>query len=295
MALWWVPNGITPTPNHTDILMFNEGEDQPPGRSIIRYSSWANVAPLSGNPTYDWSRILAAVIDEPYLNFMTDSQRNDTSNPCNPDDPRAADIALTADLLPLAAAALRSAAPLTRLWVNFNGATEANWMMEGACPGTQFNQSYIDVISVDKYGTDFDTSVEPFYQYVIDHPPQTPEPPHQQLALIPGTYSQPQDQTGYLQGYYDYANEKNQSCDLSLGSRAITGSFDGCRVWIVMGFPASNYTDHRTTYVGEVNSGDPLASKWRGEVALPLRSDLAAKQVSRGQTLQAILPRLRHK
>ena len=300
MALWLDPGDPTPGSADTDILMFDEGQPQPPGRSIMRYGSWTTGPTLSAY-NYDWSRIVAALIDEPYLLFMSASERNDHSNPCGAPGSRTNAINKTAQLLPPAAAALKSVAPFTRFWVNFNADTEVRWMMDAQCP-LPFNQDYIDVISLDAYWRPFYTDpnsgldyVQAYYDWIVAHRAT----PHQQLALIPGTFYQqgdvplvqriPSFQASYIQGYFDYANDANRSCNLSLGSRGVTGSFDGCPVWMVLGWLAGNYTDGSVTYIGELDpSSAPIASVWRQEVALPLRPGLA-HQLSRAQIIGSLI------
>jgi hypothetical protein len=232
-----------------DIPMFGEGQPQPAGRSIMKYKSWA--APILSGENYDWSRIVAVIIDEPY----------------GPqDDPRIDSVIKYPEL--------KTLAPKARFWVNFTMA-EANWI--GTCRTPQeFNRPYIDVVSADWYYANFSV-LQPFYSVVAANPPK----PDQQLALVPGTFfrsgkDDPNVQASYLQSYFNFANNANTSCNLSLGSRGVTGSFDGCPVWIVLGWPARGYIDGSTTYVGELDpNAGPIATGWRQEIAAPLRSDLA--------------------
>ena len=53
--------------------MFGDGSPQPPGHSIMRFDSWFWDEPLPLAAIHDWSRILAVMIDEPYVTrFQTD-------------------------------------------------------------------------------------------------------------------------------------------------------------------------------------------------------------------------------
>ena len=182
-------------------------------------------------------------------------------------------IIRTGQQLAAAANALESVAPRARFWVNFNS-SEVQWMKNGQCP---LNQPYIDVISLDDYYQPFSPELENYYNWIIQHRAT----PQQQIALIPGTFygdgiNDPTVQAGYLPGYFAYANDKNQSCNLPLGPRGVTGSFDGCLVWMVLGFAADTFTNGDTTYVGVLDPrAVPISTVWRGQVALPIRSGLA--------------------
>jgi len=85
--------------------------------------------------------------------------------------------------------------------------------------------------------------------------------PDQQIALVPGVFSAPVNQYGLLQDYFDYADQWNEVCDLPLGSRGVTGLYDGCRIWIVAGWLADNYTDPKgTQYVGMLARLTPVVT-----------------------------------
>jgi hypothetical protein len=284
MGMWVFPNTPIPTTADADIRTFYEGQDQPLGRSVMLLD-WTSPVSASG---YDWSRIVAVVIDEPYTSV---------DGNLDPDCSFAPSPKLLAAITPIdaklvqRAAELKSFAPLTRFWVNFTAA-EGGWM--GRCANPQvFNRSYVDVISQDHYYVGFDGVVSSFYAALAANPAK----PDQQLALIPGAFyrsghDSPSTQASYLQGYFAYANNVNQACNLPLGSRGATGIGDGCPVWIVMGFVSGTFTDGDTTYVGELDSRSAeIAGVWRAEVALPLAPKLA-HQPTRGQMLSTILPLL---
>src|SRR4051794_489329 len=91
MALWQVapaqqwrqpPSSPVLPPLDTDIQTFDEGASagQPAGRSIMISFNFADGRPLASLP-YDWSRIVAVEVDEPYCNSLGDCNSNPT-NPC---------------------------------------------------------------------------------------------------------------------------------------------------------------------------------------------------------------------
>ena len=277
MALWTDPSHDA----NTDIAVFiGEGQDQPLGLSIVLLADWANNIPLSAR-NIDWSRIVAVEIDEPYTSvdgYLVDPDCND-----------ALPAALFTAIAPIdtalehRAAELEALNPKARFWVNFTS-NEGSWM--GNCVTLQvFNRAYIDVISEDYYSIG-SVGVNSFYTIVASYPAK----PDQQLALIPGVFSAPKDQAQWLQTYFDYANNLNQTCNLPLGSRGFTGIYDGCPVWVVMGWESAVFTDaSNTTYVGMLDPRSAtVAAIWRAELALPLAPALA-HQLTPGQLVQTIV------
>jgi hypothetical protein len=233
---------------------------------------------------YDWSRIVAVLVDEPYSSLDSVLKYPDGSPACQP-------AALNGDIAPIDAALaqrateLQARAPKARFWVNFTQG-EAHWMQVCGTP-LVFNRAYIDVVSADWYDVDFST-LQPFYSVVAENPPK----PDQQLALIPGVFSAPVHQGPFLAAYFGYANSMNQTCNLPLGSRGVTGSYDGCPVWIVMGWLSGNYTDGNTQYVGMLDTRSAsIAAAWEGELELPLRSGLA-HQLTPAQIILPVLNQL---
>jgi len=288
MALWASDSGIVTTDTDMTTFYWTDLNNQPKGRSIL--TGYDYKVPVPTN--VDWSRIVAVVVDEPYQ-----ALRGRTA-PCPTNSQEAQDtldaIRAKDRALADAAAELKAVAPLTRFWVNLEHGNLA-WMQ--ACKLADpdhpiINHSYVDVISFDVYLQPF-SALWSDYQWLIDNHAKD----DQQLALIPGTFYYPESaadepgavstQAGLLKKYFDYADYQNQSCDLPWGSRGRTGSFDGCRVWIVMGWLAGNFFGDGHLHVGE--QGPPeIASFWNAKRALPLRPDLA-HQVTRGQLVPTIL------
>ena len=260
MSLWECCDGRVPTSADTDIRTFGDGGTQPAGRSIVEPLDWTTPLTTRG---YDWSRIVAVEVDEPYT--PVDGDLDQTCTDVNSANARIAPIDAA---LAQRAAELKALNPKARFWVNFT-ATEGEWM--GFCATPQvFNRAYIDVISEDYYSIG-SVGVSPFYSIVAAFPAK----PDQQLALFPGVFSAPQDQAQWLSTYFDYANNLNQTCNLPLGSRGITGISDGCPVWIVMGWLSGDYQGN-TLYRGLLDpSSATLAAIWRAAVALPLAPGLA--------------------
>jgi hypothetical protein len=127
--------------------------------------------------------------------------------------------------------------------------------------------------------------VQQYYDFLVANPAK----PDQQLALVPGVFSSPVHQGPLLAGYFGYADNMNQNCNLPLGSRGVTGFFDGCPVWVVLGWLPYNYQDGNTLYVGMLDPRSAsIAAAWEGELELPLRPGLA-HQRTRGQALQPAL------
>jgi hypothetical protein len=261
----------------TDIQAFGDRDTQPPGRSIVLT---LDVKPATTTPLfdrdYDWSRIVAVEVDEPYNSAHTNNF------PCNQDA-----IATIDTIMAQRASELKVIAPHVRFWVNFTP-TDITAMGAGTNGCTaDLNKPYIDVVSLDDYGVPFgwdnnvqpDTGVMVYYDWLINNPAT----PQQQLALIPGTFV---GQEGILGGYYPYPNYVNsQGCDLPLGPRGVTGSYDRCRVWIVFGWAAGDFPG----YVGELdpNAGG-IRNIWQPEVNVPRRADLA-HQLTPAKLFQPVL------
>jgi hypothetical protein len=278
MALWdYACSVATPCPDaNTDIATWWPTEGQPAGRSILFGWNWT--VSMYTVP-YDWSRIVAVEIDEPYT--PVDGALDQT---CGDNTLANTLIAPIDAALAQRAAELKTLNPRARFWVNFTAA-EGQWM--GFCATPQvFNRAYIDVISDDYYDVGFDF-VRPFYTVLTSDPAK---PPGQQFALIPGVFSAPTNQGQYLQSYFDYGDYMNQTCSLPLGSRGVTGIYDGCPVWVILGFLAPNNTlPNGTVYLGLLDpNSKPIATVWENQLALPLRPGLA-HQRTRGQ---ALLPAL---
>ena len=232
-----------------DIPFFAEGQGQPPGRSIVSLSGmWYALDSLPAlrahlsSLSYDFSRVEAVVLDEPFWNV---SGATDPRNPCyTKEDGRYAAIESAHNNLKAFAKLLRKAAPTTRLWVNFSE-PEIRWGMDTTC-APPLNGDFVDVVSVDKYFVPFDNEVRDYYSWIISHRAT----PWQQMALVPGTFYYANPKTGlpmtttldqqisFLQGYYDYANKLNTSCSLPVPPPPSPLASDGCPIWMVAGWTA---------------------------------------------------------
>lgn len=259
----------------SDLAFFTEGQHQPNGISVLRVLSWwkrnAETNPeLESklvNYAYDWSRIAAVLIDEPYW-YNTGAR--DESNPCrNPADPRNEAIAKTATQLADAARVVNNLSPSTRFWVNFS-TPEMDWARDSQCP-VAINQPYIDVVSLDYYCCTFPEVVQPYYEWLSRNRASS----YQQFALVPGTFfrsglDDPVVRASYLKGYFDYANSMNQRCNLPIGRVGITGNWDGCPVWLLLGWLASNYSKGGVEYKGVFDPlSSAIATEWNNQFARP--------------------------
>lgn len=256
-----------PTGADVDIRSF-EGSVQPVGFSIYQSLGPMStlpppcaVPPVPNTTCYDWSRIVAVEIDEPYVHI--DGELDETN--CTPTAPDSNIEAIDTALSKLASK-LKTMNPKARFWVNFTP-HEAEWMQFCAMPQV-LNRAYMDVISVDWYDSYLIDDLASFYSTVI----VTPASPHQQIAFVPGVFSAPSDQSGYWQSYFDYANYANQTCNLPLGSQGVTGIFDGCQVWLVMGWLTGDFTDptNGTAYKGILDGSQGSQTdraKWQSVVA----------------------------
>jgi len=262
------------TAGYVDIPMF--GSDipslQPPGRSIMRFESWQDDDPLR-TVTVDWSRILAVLIDEPYVTRLQSDHNDDAElNPCagsieNQQTRRPLVRAIRAKLMNAVRVA-HEAAPRARVWVNFHR-REVSWMREADCE--QLNDPSIDVVSLDRYEVNF-SRIRGDYAWFMA------AMPHQQIALVPGTHHRvngdsPSRAAARLQGYFDYANRQNRRCDLDMGRAGPTGSDDGCRVWIVVGWSAEPaFPSYAPEYYGLLHpSSAPIAAAWLEQFSKPRR------------------------
>jgi hypothetical protein len=285
MALWGDPSADTSgkTP-HGDIATFDFGHQSQPPKGptvLIGYNQWYELSVANvGGVTVDWSRVVAVEVDEPYTvpqnappyidNLIRYANGSFACQPAGLSDA----IQPIDTLLAQRQAQLKALAPKARFWVNFTD-NEAGWMAQ--CGTQAFNRAYIDVISADwsaDGGGNNIASATPFLSAVAANRAK----PDQQLALIPGVFSAPTNQLPNLQGFFDYANNTNQTqtCNLPLGSRGVTGFFDGCPVWMVLGWLATDVTVGKTTYLGMLNPNSiSIEAKWDGEVSVPLTPSLA--------------------
>ena len=204
MALWWSSEEY-----YTDLDWFWLTEPQPHNKdrkAILRLDGYyadenVDLVQVLTNSGYDWSRIAAVWIDEPYLNAMGGA----TFPPC--DTQASTDIMIEmSEQVATAAALVHDLSPTTRVWVNFSAA-EVNWARTSACPFL-INAPYIDVVSIDYYGQFHE--VKQLYDWLKANPAY----PHQQRALVPLAGSKissnpisPTTAAAWLLGYFEYAQE----------------------------------------------------------------------------------------
>jgi len=295
MVLWSDASLTDATLNNGDIRSFSfSNESQPPqGPTILVNYAAAHDYSVGnvGGVTIDWSRVVAVLVDEPYgpqVDPRIDSIiKFPDGTPACPGDPTPYIAPIDASLQQRASE-LKALAPKARFWVNFTE-DEAKWMATCHAPGT-FNRSYIDVISAD-WSADGGNNDIASMQSFLSGVAAVPSKPDQQLALIAGVYSAPVNQLPHLQGFFDYANQKNQAsgCNLPFGNRGLTGFFDGCPIWIVLGWFSGQVTAGGSTYVGMLEPGSELIKqRWEQERALPLAPALAHQRTP-AQLLPPIL------
>ena len=244
---------------------FYNYQAQPEEMSI----AWLPPGPDLDRHDVDWQRIVAVLVDEPYGEALKGKDScADPSIKQTIDDTMAALAAM--------AAAVRERAPKARFWVNFTQ-REIDLMRTPAarCP---LNQPYIDVISMDIYGVDFAPEVSRRYNDLYQHHRATP---HQQLALVPGTFTLGwEKQTGAqgasrLAGYFEFAGAMNRKCNLPLGPTGHTGYDDGCPVWIVagwMGGVAPLHYEPRDYLPMDNPNSILLFNAWQAQFAVPRAS-----------------------
>jgi hypothetical protein len=282
IATFWAPDAVLPGAGT---------EPQPPAplhSILLSHSSSRSLY----DENYDWSRIIAVEFDEPYagMDHLLKYPHGDTPA-CQPNSAElASDIEPIDRILKQRAEELHALAPKARFWVNFDR-IEAHWMWYCNRPDV-FNRDYIDVVSADwsdDGANNTMASAQQFYSVVAANPPNNK--PDQQLALIPGVYSAPDNQLEHLKDFFDYANYTNehQTCNLPLGSRGITGVSDGCPIWMVLGWLSGRATAGGKTYVGMLESGsEDIKEAWEDELELPLAPALDHQRTP-GQILQPIL------
>jgi hypothetical protein len=287
MSLWWARNAdaadsvsprkfqMTMYGNRegvdAELKMFSEGEPQPDGLSVMAYDQWRTTNSVSylRDRGYDWSRIVAAVVDEPYWFFGGGIEKH----PCETPGDGRSDTFLkdVAEYLRTSETSLHTVSRSTRFWINFS-LPEVEWIRDRdgrrrdapsvkACKellSKTMLANYIDVISFDWYEQPFKL-LKPKYEWLWNHRSAK----HQQLALLPGLHYRkavdtcgpcaqpcdgaakdncaqfktgPETMASYLLGYFQYANRKNRKCNLDLGEIGETGHYDGCPVWTVQGY-----------------------------------------------------------
>jgi hypothetical protein len=245
------PTGNNPNQSFADLSFFTNGQPQPAGQSVMALSFWGwfntpwDVALANSGYQYDFSRIKAVLIDEPYwwgIGYTDGANMKTFTNPCAPGQKYCPDVGTIYNQLQQLGKAIKQTSPNTRFWINFS-AIEVQWMgyvlpppqPSYGFPAQTLYGSFVDVISVDLYTGDFNGGLLPYYTFLIGSRVTSA----QQIALVPGDFADPSLPAGMLADYFNYANQANEACNLSVGGAGITGSFDGCLVWDVLGFQAS--------------------------------------------------------
>jgi hypothetical protein len=259
-----------------DVQSFRDLYGQQPSSGLSIIVQYYPYESLSDRP-YDWSRILAVEVDEPF--------GQTTKASCH-DSGAQADYTKVATALKARQAELRAKYPWVRFWVNL-AAQDVRWLQDSTCPplNPPPNPYYFDVISVDDYSNPMDLTL---YAWLAAHRAS----PQQQLALVAGTYCTDTDgcaQRSYLQGYFAYANSTNNvnGCNLGLGQTGKTGNYDGCPIWMIMGWLSGEYTFNGVNYHGVLTSAAAqLEQTWRNE------RNVLTKERANGAVAQAFLPLL---
>jgi hypothetical protein len=276
-----------------DVPVFFRGQYaynlQPDGRSIVWLPPHADLDVHDANDydLIDWSRIVAVYVDEPYGTIL------EGLGTC-PQPTTQTGIAFANRQAELGALAedVRKHAPTARFWVNFTR-HEIDLILDENS-GCDLNKSYIDVISMDIYDVDFYTTLSNRYDDLYaNHRPT----PYQQLALVAGTfthgYNQQTGQQGAarLSGYFAYAADMNQQCDLPLGPSRISGIYDRCPVWMVAGWMGGETpVDHdpRDYYPIDHANSVEVFNAWQAAFAVP-RID-----PSKARAMRDLIPLLRN-
>jgi hypothetical protein len=243
---------------------------QPPGRSIMLHEQWQDID--VSELAVDWSRILAVNFDEPFANIVPSFPSQGpppTGGYC--ETVRASIVERKARLLSQAEA-VHTLAPRARVWVTYLE-KEVDWMRSATCP-VALNDSTFDVVGLDKYEVNF-SNIEDEYAWFASAWPQ------QQVALVPATAYKlggpgPQATADIMQGYFDYANNMNQPCDMPPGRVGRTGVYDRCRVWVVAGWLSEPWYPLDGNWVGLLNTSPPapgvpaaapMRERWATELA----------------------------
>lgn len=198
---WWHDDGFTTrdykmylwsdnSGQDSDASFFGEGETQPNGSSILNVTSWNQAIPAVPQYNYDYTRIIAMIIDEPYWNAS-----NQTSSPCNNQLIQQAEINLANSIQ-----ILKSYNPNILIWVNFSK-PEMDWQISYNC-GLNFIIPGIDILSMDQYETSIPIQ---YYDWLLNN-----RFPGQRIAMIQGLFST-EDFDAYIAandmwGYYSYAD-----------------------------------------------------------------------------------------
>lgn len=195
-----------------DLAFFLEGQSQPPGVSIINILNWNTIDYTP--ETYDYSRIAAMIIDEPFLNHLNAS----------------GDIASCIMNLKSTISQLRAVAPNSKIWVNFSQ-PELDYQMSGL---GDFIFPEVDVYSVDIYRQYIDPKYD---DWLLANRVR----PDQKLSMIVSTFYEqgvddPNEVADMLWDYFNYADAHPED------------------MYIIVGYKRDAFSqDPGVTYIGESN------------------------------------------
>ena len=283
--------GTTEGSDIVDIPIFHFTHRQPAGRSIV-WLPYEEKDPDPEEINIDWTRIVAAYVDEPYNDIFESPGHEGCDASADP-------IKGRIERLRGIAAFVKKVAPSARFWINFYE-RDVGFMRAGCA----LNQDYIDVISFDRYGVDF-SDLRANYDYLYNSARALPTRQHQQLALIPGTFS-----GGYhrqsgragaarLSGFFAYAAHMNQYCGSTqgpvvaptLGPMGRTGIYDECPVWLVAGWYGGRdqmadkkYVYYPIDFAGR--DSQVVRAKWQEQFVVPRVDPTRANQAIEAAPLQ---------
>lgn len=273
-----------------DIPIFHYTHRQPAGYSIV-WLPYEDKDPDPSEINIDWTRIVAAYVDEPYNDIFEPIGWRSCNASVDPVKGRIERLRAIADFV-------RGAAPSARFWINFSEKD-----VELIKAGCALNQDYIDVISFDQYGVGF-SALRADYDYLYNSARAMPTRQHQQLALVPGTFTggwhnqNGTDGAARLVGFFDYAAYMNQYCGSQqgpivapkLGRMGRTGIYDECPVWLVAGWFGGRDSFSEKGYVYyPIDFDRPdsrlVRAKWQERFAVPRLDPTRVRQAIKAAPL----------
>lgn len=295
------PAGIEPQPPGLSILAIEHiyhdpqyASDATPGTLPNGTQSWQKIHDSLAGLGYDWSRIVAVNIDEPYVSHTPARPNGETNTdrPCfsSPDD-RRTEIVATSNYIENAALAVQALAsekkppgtaiPLDiKFWVNFHP-SEVDWMRAGGACDKRLIAEYVDVISFDQYRESFESTLRARYEWIKGWATTGSHERTHQLALVPGLFSIDGKLTAvqtatYLTEYFEYADEVNSDCLTHRVAPKRGRDLGQCLVWLVAGWPGTDPVEYPVGGTGNCDGQDcgktlaydlnaPFAAVWRSQ------------------------------